>query len=533
MVIQRSLGRARSVFYEYPRQFWVLMLGTFIDQLGGALMFPFFTLYITRKFNVGMTEVGVLFGLFSISSIVGSMFGGALTDRLGRKGMIIFGLIASALTSLAMGLVGSIQLFFGAAVLVGLMANAGGPARQAMVADLLPEEKHTQGFGILRVAFNLAVTVGPAIGGLLAAQSYLLLFICDAVSSTITAAIVLVAIRETKPAPQEGEAEETMAQTFGGYVDVLRDATYVLFLGACVLMTLVYMQMNTTLSVYLRDTHGVPEQGFGLILSTNAGMVVLFQFAITRWISQYRPLIVMAVGTLLYAIGFAMYGFVSAYILFIGAMVIITIGEMLVAPTSQALVARLAPEDMRGRYMAVFGFTWVIPSAVGPLLAGLIMDNADPRFVWYAAGLLGLIATGAFALLERRVGRTTWAAVDERVKILQMLEEGKVSAQEAAGLLQAIGVSQWAGAAAGSQVSGQVRRVRIRLSSLVSCTTKADVILPMGLVHTVFYTGGRLSDDLEALDLRMLQDMVASSEAGDQAEVLDTGDDYRVEVSVE
>jgi hypothetical protein len=114
-----------------------------------------------------------------------------------------------------------------------------------------------------------------------------------------------------------------------------------------------------------------------------------------------------------------------------------------------------------------------------------------------------------------------------------MLEEGKVSAQEAAGLLQAIGVSQWSGATAGSQSSGEVRRVRVRLSDLASGTTKADVILPMGLVHTVFYTGGRLSDDLGALDLGMLQDLVVSSEAGDQAEMLDTGDDQRVEVSVE
>ncbi len=99
--------------------------------------------------------------------------------------------------------------------------------------------------------------------------------------------------------------------------------------------------------------------------------------------------------------------FVSAYVFFLVAMVIITIGEMLTAPTSQALVARFAPEDMRGRYMAVFGFNWVIPSIIGPLLAGLIMDNGDPRWVWYAAGLVGLVAAGAFALLQRRVGRVT------------------------------------------------------------------------------------------------------------------------------
>ncbi len=400
MPLLEYLKHLRQIYDEYPRQFWTLIVAMFIDRLGGALMFPFFTLYITRRFGVGMTEVGVIFGLFSIASVGGGMFGGALTDRLGRKGMLIFGLVASALSSLLMGVVNSIELFFGSALVVGLFANAGGPAQQAMVADLLPDEKRTQGFGILRVVANLAVTIGPAIGGLLAARSYLSLFICDAVLSLITAGIVVLVIQETKPAPREGEPEQTMAQTFGGYRDVLRDTTFVLFIGACILMTLVYMQMNSTLAVYLRDTHSVSEQGFGYVLSLNAAMVVLFQFYVTRQISKYRPLSMMAIGTLLYAIGFGMYGFVSAYALFLVAMAIITIGEMMTAPTAQAMVARFAPEDMRGRYMALYGFSWLIPFTVGPLLAGLIMDNADPRWVWYAAGLIGLVAAGAFALLQ-------------------------------------------------------------------------------------------------------------------------------------
>jgi MFS family permease len=244
-------------------------------------------------------------------------------------------------------------------------------------------------------------------GGLLAARSYLLLFICDAAASLITAGIVYLAMQETKPASRTGEPEPTMIQTFSGYWDVLRDVTFVLFIGTFILMTIVYIQMNTTLAVYLRDIHGVSEQGFGYILSLNAAMVVLFQFPITRRISGYRPLAMMAVGTLLYAIGFGMYGFVSAYVLFLAAMVIITIGEMLIAPVAQALVAQLAPEDMRGRYMAAFGLSWAISSAVGPLLAGVIMDYADPRGVWYAAGLVGLVATAGFVLLQRQVGQHT------------------------------------------------------------------------------------------------------------------------------
>jgi MFS family permease len=174
-----------------------------------------------------------------------------------------------------------------------------------------------------------------------------------------------------------------------------------LFLGASLLMALVYMNMNTTLGVYLRDAHGIPEAGYGWILSLNAAMVVLFQFPITRRIENLPPLLMMALGTLLYAIGFAMYGFVSIYVLFLLAMVIITIGEMIVAPVGQALVAKFSPEDMRGRYMAVFGFSWAIPFAIGPYLAGLILDNYDPRWLWYAAGMVGMLAVAGFYSLHR------------------------------------------------------------------------------------------------------------------------------------
>ena len=111
---------------------------------------------------------------------------------------------------------------------------------------------------------------------------------------------------------------------------------------------------------------------------------------------------------------------------------------MLVSPVGQALVARFAPEDMRGRYMAVFGFSWVIPTAVGPLLAGLVMDNADPRWVWYATGFIGVIAAFAFALMDRRSEGTIWSAVDERLDIMGQLEAGKLSAAEAARRLESV-----------------------------------------------------------------------------------------------
>jgi MFS family permease len=399
--LMRPFRRLTAIVDEYPRNFWTLVGASFIDHVGGALLFPFFTLYLTSKFNIGMTTVGLIFLIFTVSGMIGSTFGGALADRMGRKAILLFSLVFSALSTLWMGSINNLDLFFPGAVIIGLLSDVGGPARQAMVADLLPEEQRADGFGILRVTLNLAVTIGPAIGGLLAAQSYMLLFISDAVTSIITAVIIFLILPETRPVGPAGETKESMLVTFAGYGKVIRDRFFMVFIGASILMVIVYSQMNSTLGVYLRDIHSVPEQGFGYILSLNAAMVVIFQFAITRRITKYPPMIILAVGSVLYSIGFAMYGWVSNYSLFLLAMVIITVGEMLQVPVSQALVARIAPEDMRGRYMAVFGLSWAIPFAIGPLLAGLIMDYGDPHWVWFGAGIVGMLATTIFVLLQR------------------------------------------------------------------------------------------------------------------------------------
>ncbi|MDP1716118.1 MAG: MFS transporter [Anaerolineales bacterium] len=400
-----TLQKISKLYHEYPRTFWIVIVITFIDRIGGSLLFPFFALYITSKFNVGMTDVGVLFAAFSVSSFAGSAVGGALTDRFGRKGIIVFGLIASSFSTVAMGLINSFQAFFFLALFVGILTDVAGPAHQAMIADILPEEKRADGYGILRVAFNLSVVIGPAIGGLLAARSYLLLFLSDAVISLLTVILIAIFLPETKPQAHPDAPQETMAGTFAGYGQVFRNTAFMLFLGAVSLQVFTYMNMNTSLGVYLRNEHGTLESGYGLLLSMNAAMVVLMQFPITRRITKYPPMLMMAFGTFLYALGFSMFGYTSTFVWFIIAMVIITVGEMIVAPVSQALVASFAPEDMRGRYMAVSGFSWGIPYAVGPYLAGLIIDGPKPYLLWYAAGLVGLLSTIAFLALYRIRGK--------------------------------------------------------------------------------------------------------------------------------
>jgi MFS family permease len=399
--MNQLLLRVRSIYNEYPRAFWTYNLMVFIDRLGGFMLYPFFALYLTQKFEIGMSTVGLLFAGFSISHMVGAALGGAITDRMGRKSVIIFSLMLSSLSALGMGFAPSLGIFIAVSIVVGTLSSIGHPAHEAVVADLLPPEKRAEGYGIIRVIFNLAVIIAPAIAGLLIARSYLLLFIVDAVISLIAAAVVLFGLPETKPQGHAHAKPETMKQTFAGYGRVFRDTPFVAFIGVTVMMTLVYMNMNSTLGVFLRDQRGLPEMGYGSLLSINAILVVLFQFWIARRLERYKPMLMLAAGSLLYAIGFGMYGYISGFALFVTAMVVITIGEMVVTPFQQSLVASFAPEDMRGRYMAVSGLSWSIAFMIGPYFAGLLLDSANPNLLWALCGFFGILAAIGFTLLNK------------------------------------------------------------------------------------------------------------------------------------
>ncbi|MDO9546073.1 MAG: MFS transporter [Pelolinea sp.] len=252
-----------------------------------------------------------------------------------------------------------------------------------------------------RLVFNLAATIVPAIGGFMATRSFEMLFYADVVLSIVVSVFVFYFLPETKPESKEvSKRENSLLQTFKGYRIIFKDKLYMAFLLATSFSTLMYFNMNSSMSVYLVNHRGITPEQFGYILSLNAGMVVFLQIFITRVTAKWKAMLAIVLGNLLYVVGFTMYGIFDSYVMFIIAMVIITIGEMIYSPKEQMIAVNIAPEDMRGRYMAVHSFSWIIPIAIGPLGAGLIMDNFDPRYVWFAAGFIGIIATLGFLRLH-------------------------------------------------------------------------------------------------------------------------------------
>lgn len=396
----------RNTYRKFSKHFWVLMFASFIDMLGGALIFPFFSLFITQKFNISMTQLGSMYLVWALtSSLLGNTLGGALADKFGRKTNMIMGLVASAVSALLMVVINDFAWFFLAIGIVGVFQDIAGPARGAMIADLVPEELRVDAYGMFRIIFNLAATIGPIIGGVVGSINFNLLFLADVVISLAVAAFVFYYLPETKPQHENKKEESSLRQTFKGYWQVLKDKLYMAFLAVALLEVLTYIPLNTVIGVYLRDFHDISIDRFGYLLSLNAVMVVVLQMGFTRLVAGKKPMLVMAFGTLLYALGFSMFAYTTTYALFMIAIIIITIGEMILAPMEESLVAIFAPEDMRGRYMAVHGLVWIIPFAFGPLGAGLIMDNFDPRLLWLVDGAIGMMAVFGYLALHLKAGQ--------------------------------------------------------------------------------------------------------------------------------
>ena len=281
-------------------------------------------------------------------------------------------------------------------LLASFMGNFSGPAFNALLADLLPSEKRSQGYATLRIIGNLSAAIGPFLAGFLIGNSFLPLFIVDVILSVSTGVLLLFKMPETKPEEVEKASQQTLKETFGGYGVVLRDRVFVTLVFLIVLTMMVYMNYNTTLSVYLNRMHGISAKQFGYLLTLNAMMVVIFQFSVSRVTAKFKQPHMMFLGTLLYAVGFGMIGLGTDYSFFILSMVIVTIGEMISAPLYQAMAAEFAPVNMRGRYMAFLNISYSFSAAFGPLIAGYGLESGHPQWVWYGGGILCLIAAFGF-----------------------------------------------------------------------------------------------------------------------------------------
>jgi MFS family permease len=390
--------RIRSTIREYPFQFWILFCGRFIGSAGGSLVWPFMTIYLRQKLEIPLTTVGFLFAISSGVGLFSQAIWGPVVDRFGRKVAMVAGLLNEVVIMLGFASLGSLEAYAVLIAASGLIEPASRIGSDAMIADLIEPDKRAGAYALMRMISNAGVAIGPAVGGFLAATSYLLSFVSAATTASIVLLLTIFLVRETKPEVPEVEVSE---RPRGGYGYIFRDFYFLAFCGVSILLWIAYQPFMQILPVYMKEGFGILESGFGLIMTVNALMVVFFQFAVTRVTERYPETYVMAAGAFWTGLGALAAAMSNNFWLFLIAMVILTIGELIWAPTSITFVARVAPIDMRGRYMGVYGIVGGMAWGVGPILNGYFYDSVAPVSVWYVSLTVAMLSALAFALMGR------------------------------------------------------------------------------------------------------------------------------------
>lgn len=363
------------------------------------MIWPFQTIYVTKKLGLSMTPVTFLLTISSLCVLLGSVTFSPLIDRIGRKYIMIGGLLTHAGSLI---LLSRAQTYLEFAVLMGLnglVSPIYRIAADAMMADLVKPEKRVDAYALIRLSHNLGISIGPAIGGFLAAQSYNLIFFGGAAGLTIYSMLMLFLARETLPAgvhTPDINGTRPVKERLGGYDQIIRDSQLMRFLLSFSMVQFCAVLIWQILPKYAYDNFNIPENMYGWIPTTNAMMVVLFQVWITARTRRFSPLVVAGLGGLFYALAVGGIAIWQGFWGFWAMMVIMTIGELMIMPISSTYVSNLAPVDKRGRYMGMYNLTWSVAGILAPILGGLATDMISPKAPWIVGFVFGITAVTLF-----------------------------------------------------------------------------------------------------------------------------------------
>lgn len=394
------LAKRKTSAGGYPAQFWLLFGSLFINRATTSMMWPFLTVYMYQKLGVPLTTVALILSVRAVTSLISTTVVSPIMDRAGRKTAMVISLMASSAVFMGMAAANGIWMWVILIAAHGLVLPIFNVGVNAMVADLVSEERRAPAYALIRMVSNAGIAIGPVIGGVLALISFELIFLITAVVYVLLAMLVISFIRETNPMQDKIKNDEDPPAR--GYSFLLADKLFLAFCAAFILIEMGYSQMFSLLPVYVTENFGLRENQYSLLITVNAAMVVFFQYAVTRYSVRYRPFLVIAIGSALYGLGLLSIAWGSTMLHFALSVGIVTLGELLLLPTATTMIANHAPVDMRARYLGIFSIAYPLASGIGPVMGGLLNDHIAPQAIWYGAALVAVAGTFAFWRLGQR-----------------------------------------------------------------------------------------------------------------------------------
>ncbi len=377
---------------EFVKRLWVLMLTVMVDMIGFLIVLPLLPFY-AEKLGASATKIGALVSIFALAQMATAPLWGRLSDRFGRRPMIISGLLISAVSYVVFESAGTVWLLFVSRMVQGCGAGTVGVV-QAYVSDSVTKVDRAKALGWLSAATSAGVMIGPAIGSLAAAwgglgPGYVAAGLC--ILNMIFASIWLP---ESNGKRQDGSrAQAPRGATATAMLEVVRRPTGAL--GSLVLIystgMMAFMAMNAVLALFLARRYDVDETTIGwFYVYVGAASLIMRSFLLGPAIKRFGEVGCLRLGALAMAIGLAFVPLARNLPELALAVLLMPVGTALLFPATTSLVSHRAPQDQTGLFLGVQQSFGGVSRMIGPLWAGAAFQHLGVAVPFFIAAALML-----------------------------------------------------------------------------------------------------------------------------------------------
>ncbi|MCQ4140592.1 MFS transporter [Chryseobacterium sp. EO14] len=383
-------------FKGLSKESWMLALVMLINR-AGSMVLPFLGVYMTDHLKFSIENTGIVLSFFGIGSVIGSWLGGFITDRIGEYRVQYLSLL------LSVPLFCMIPLFkteIGVATIIllqSIVSDSFRPANSVAITKYAKPENITRAFSLNRMAINLGFSIGPALGGILSAISYEFLFFSNAFTALVAGILYIVFFRKRNilaklKARKVQEAIEIKKEN-----SPYRDGKFLVYCFFCMLFSICFFQLFSTLTIFYKDTAHLSQQSIGYILGYSGFLVVLLEMGLVQVAEKYLSLsVTMLLGTFICGFAYAMLGFDYSILTLVVSMSLLCVGEIWALPFMSTITALRSGKNNKGAYMGLNGISFSIAFIVTPTLGTFIAERFGFTILWIGTGVLATIIAIAF-----------------------------------------------------------------------------------------------------------------------------------------
>ena len=364
------------------------MFATNLVNRAGMMVLPFLVVYLTRQLHFTPAQAGFAFALYGAAAIGAGPFSGWLSDRIGALPIMRASLLMSGIVVLLYPLARTVAGVYFATFIWAATSELFRPASLAAITHVVTAEQRKAAYAVNRLAINLGMSIGPALGGFLATVSFRSMFFVDG-GTTILAALVLMLTKWSAPT---GGTHHQTEKHHGETKAILRNSKLLVFLVAEFLVAVVFYQHESTLSLFLVNNLGFSPAFYGGLFTINTLLIVALEVPINQRSAHWPAAWPLLAGCVLFALGFGGLAVVASATGVLVTVVLWTFGEMMLFPAMSAYLGDIAPAAQRGAYMGAYSMSLSLALTFGPWAGTQLLALWGPTTLWVVMFGFGALA---------------------------------------------------------------------------------------------------------------------------------------------